>query len=253
MSAFEKILEFIRSNGYHNHRREAHSDIISQQITEDLRATCPAFNSDYESGVISVWKKTKGPDERVTDLIAGPANPDGTPNLKHVRLLVEHKSVVTAHRNRNARSQDIDRERLSAHRANPKTIVAATVIVGTCLRVLNIPDCVSKFHKSTFKTDILPRLSTGDQTLWDEFEMCVSLNKPDDPIKTIEMFRQLPVRRGSDTHLAALDFLLIAPLSIDNVNPPKLDLTLGIDPDREYQRMIEHFCRLYTLRWHETP
>lgn len=253
MSVFDEILNGIRSHGYHNHRLEAHSDIISHRIIADLRADCRAFDNDCQSGAIRIWHKTKGPDDRTTDLLAGIPNGDGKPNLENVRLLVEHKSVITAHRNRNARYQDIDRERLSAHRANPRTIVAATVIVGTCERVLNVPDCVAKFHKATFATDILPRLSSGDASLWQEFSMCVSENKPDDPARTVDMFRQLPVRGSADTHLAALDFLLIAPFAIDNVNPPRLDTQVGIDAEQEYHRMIRHICRLYNLRWHDGP
>ena len=253
MSFFDEILAAIRANGYHNHRQETHSDIVSRRIVADLRATCAAFNADLASGAIRIWEKTKGPDDRTTDLIAGPATASGLPDLSEVRLLVENKSVVTAHRNRNARWQDIDRERRSAHGANPKTIVVATLIVGVCQRVLNVPDCVSKLHKGVFQSDVRPRLSTGDQDLWRDFHMCVSVNRADDPAKTIALFRQLPVRRGSDTHLAALDYLLIAPFDIDNVNPPKLDLSMGIDAEAEYRQMIQHICRLYTLRWHDGP
>ena len=251
MSVFDEILDAIRANGYHNHRHETHSDIISRRIVADLRRTCDAFAADLANGAIRTWEKTKGPDDRTTDLIAGPARADGLPDLSEVRLLVENKSVVTAHRNRNARWQDIDRERRSAHGANPRTIVIATLIVGVCQRVLNVPDCVSKMHKRTFEAEVRPRLSSGDQALWDDFEMCVGTNKADDPAKTIAMFRQLPVRRGADTHLAALDFLLISPFRIDNVNPPALDNTMGIDAKDEYRRMIQHICRLYNLRWHD--
>lgn len=251
MSVFEEILEAIRANGYHNHRKETHSDLISRRIVADLRDACKAFDSDLASGAIRTWEKTKGPDDRTTDLIAGASKPNGTPDLSDVRLLIENKSVVTAHRNRNARWQDIDRERRSAHSANPKTIVVATLIVGVCERVLNVPDCVAKLHKRTFQTHVRPRLSTGDQSLWTEFDTCVSVNTADDPAKTIAMFRELLVRKGSDTHLAALDFMLIAPFAIDNVNPPKLDKTMGIDAEAEYRKMIQHICRLYSLRWHD--
>lgn len=251
MSLFDDILDGIAQNGYHNHRLETHSDIISHRIVADLRAACPSFDSDCQSGAVRIWHKTKGPDDRTTDLLAGVPNEDGSPNLVEVRLLVEHKSVITAHRNRNARYQDIDRERLSAHHANPRTIVAATVIVGTCEKVLNVPDCVAKFYKATFAADIRPRLSTGDEGLWREFNMCVSENKPDDPAKTIELFRRIPVRGAADTHMAALDFLLIAPVAIDNVNPPRLDANMGIDAEADYRRMIQHICRLYNLRWHD--
>lgn len=150
MSVFDEIFAAIRREGYHNHRRETHSDLMSQCIVADLTAHCQEFARDCESGTIKVWHKVRGPDERTTDLLAGIPDLGGAPNLSEVRLLVEHKSVVTAHRNRNARYQDIDRERLSAHRANARTIVVATVIVGTCARVLNVPDCVAKFHNRTF-------------------------------------------------------------------------------------------------------
>ncbi len=251
MSVFEEILEAIRANGYHNHRKDTHSDLISRRIVADLRQTCKAFDSDLASGAIRTWEKTKGPDDRTTDLIAGASKANGKPDLSDVRLLIENKSVVTAHRNRNARWQDIDRERRSAHSANPKTIVIATLIVGVCERFINVPDCVAKHHKARFQNEIRSRLSTGDQSLWEEFESCISVNTPDDPAKTIAMFRELPVRKGSDTHLAALDFMLIAPFAIDNVNPPKLDKTMGIDAEAEYRKMIKHICRLYSLRWHD--
>jgi hypothetical protein len=251
MSVFDEILDAIRANGYHNHRKETHSNIVSRRIVADLRGACAAFANDCETGGIRIWERTHGPDDRTTDLVAGPPNDEGKPDLTKVRLLVENKSVVTAHRNRNARYQDIDRERLSAHRANPKTIVIATLMVGVCERVLNIPDCVSKFHSKTFKSDILPRLSTGDQTLWAEFDACVGKNTPEDPAKTVAMFRALPTRQGSDTHLPALDYLLIAPFAIDNVNPPELVAALGIDAEADYQRMIQHISRTYTMRWHD--
>ncbi|WP_157376643.1 hypothetical protein [Burkholderia ubonensis] len=253
MTVFDEIFYQIRQEGYHNQRRETHSDLISHRIIDDLRSVCRKFSEDYESGIIKVWHKTKGPDNRTTDLLAGVPNPDGTPNLSDVRLLVEHKSVITAHRNRNARFQDIDRERLSAHAANPRTIVVATLLVGTCERVLNVPDCVAKHNKGNFEERIRPRLSTGDDNLWRDFSSCVSENKVADATKTIEMFRQLPVRAGAHTHLAALDYLLIAPVRIDNVNPPCLALDMGIDPIHDYNQMIRHICRLYDLRWHDGP
>lgn len=253
MSVFDEIAGEIRRVGYHNHRRENHSDLMSHRMIADLQAKCPKFAADCVSGVIKVWYKTKGPDDRTTDLLAGVPNSDGAPKMDEVLLLVEHKSVITAHRSRDARYQDIDRERLSAHRANPRTIVAATVLVGTCQRVLNVPDCIAKFSKENFVADILGRLSTGDIRLWKDFAACVSNNKPGDPAKTIETFRQLRVRKGADTHVAGLDYLLIAPVEIDNVNPSQLVANMGIDPVHEYDSMIRHICRLYSLRWHDGP
>ena len=131
--------------------------------------------------------------------------------MRNVRIIVEHKSVVTAHRNRNARSQDIEREMRTSHVHNPRTIVVATLIIGTCQRVLNVPDCVKKdprYGDGQFETLVLPRLSSGDQTLWNDFRNCISSNTQDDPIKTMEYFSRLPVRAMADTHEVGLDFML---------------------------------------------
>ena len=186
-------------------------------------------------------------------MLLGTSNHDGSPDLKQVRVLVEHKSVVTAHRNRSARKQDIDRELRAIHAMNPRTIVVATVIVGVCEKVLNVPDCVKKdrmYRGDRFEQEILPRLSTGDLRLWDEFADCVSKNTADDPLNTIKLFQKLPVRTLSDTHETALDYLLFIPVAIDNVNPPRLTHFGQFEPVRDYERMVKHLCQAYTIRWH---
>lgn len=51
MPLFDDILDGIAQNGYHNHRLEAHSDIISHRIFSDLRAACqrPRFERRREA------------------------------------------------------------------------------------------------------------------------------------------------------------------------------------------------------------
>jgi len=248
---FDPILRNIVATGYHSHRNATHSDVLTAQILTDLNSRCPAFSEDFGAGRFRVWQNVTGPDGRNTDLLVGAANPDGTPDLRNVRIIIEHKSVVTAHRNRNARCQDIEREMRASHFCNPRTIVVGTLIIGTCPEVLNVPDCVKK-HADLyrFETQILPRLSTGDQTLWQEFRTCVSHNTADDPRKTMAYFQRLPVRAMADSHEMGLDYMLYIPMAIDNVNPPRLSTLNGVDPCESYEEMISHICRVYQLRWY---
>jgi len=45
---------------------------------------------------------------------------------------------------------------------------------------------------------------------------------------------------------------LIAPLHVDNVNPPRLcrDNPFAINIDAEYDKMLTTICRAYEARWH---
>ena len=101
----------------------------------------------------------------------------------------------------------------------------------------------------------MPRLSSGDQSLWDDFELAVSINRPGDAVKTVSRFRQLPTRLPGHTHVVGYDYVLLVPAFIDNVNEPYIPkpddaLSLGIDVAREYQNMLEVLCKAYTARWH---
>jgi hypothetical protein len=116
-----------------------------------------------------------------------------------------------------------------------------------------VPDRVKPFLDQTeFEERVLTRLSAGDLTLWDEFPRAISHNRAGDPATTIEKFRQLPTRPPARTDQIAYDYVLLVPVNIDNVNPPRIAKAndVGIDPDAEYQAMLEKICRAYKARWH---
>jgi hypothetical protein len=50
----------------------------------------------------------------------------------------------------------------------------------------------------------------------------------------------------------AYDYVLLVPVFIDNVCPPRVarDNALGIDVDAEYRSMLDRICKAYTARWH---
>ncbi len=131
----------------------------------------------------------------------------------------------------------------------------ATVLIGLSDRVLNIPDQVHKLYRDRedeFAATVLPRLSSGDLSLFDEFPWAISRNSATDPARTLDLFRTLPTRGSAQTHLVAYDSVLLVPVHIDNVHPPVLPRPnpLGVDVDADYREFIARTCRAYTARWH---
>lgn len=250
---FDSMIDAIKRVGYHNHRTEEHSDLVSLQIWQDLLAQCPALRDDVKAGAVEKWLNVKAPGgrHRRIDLFVGQPGEDGYADLRRVRIGVENKSVITAHRNRTNRYDDISEVMNSVLAVRPEAVLAAVVVVGFAERVLNVPDKV-KTLAHDFDREVAPRLGTGDVTLWEEYAKAISKNKPDDPHKTIAKFQTLPTRTHARTHEVGLDCLLIVPVYVDNVNPPRLldKSESGIDVEADYRRMVEHLCRAYTARWH---
>lgn len=254
---FDDAIAAIRKAGYHNHRVETHSDLISDGIVEDLRTSCNAFKSDLEAGVVRIWRNVASPGdrERKVDLFIGEPDANGNPDVAKVRIAVENKSVITAHRNRTNRFDDLKKVLGAVQSARPEAILIATVLIGVAVQVLNIPDQVHKFFRDRedeFDLKVLPRLSSGDESLFKEFSWAISPNTAQDPAKTVALFRELATRGPAQTHLAAYDSVLLVPVFIDNVHVPEIPRPnlLGIDVDADYHDFIGKTCRAYTARYH---
>jgi hypothetical protein len=254
---FDAAIAAIAAARYHNHRLEAHSDIVSDGIVSDLRRECAALRADLENGVVKVWKNVASPGdrERRVDLFVGEPDENGEPDLSRVRIAIENKSVITAHRNSTNRFDDLKKVVSAVQGARPEALVIATVLIGLAVRVLNIPDQVHKFFRDRddeFTRDVLPRLSSGDETLFTEFSWAVSRNRAGDAAKTLELFRSLPTRGPAQTHLVAYDSVLLVPVHIDNVHPPVLPRpnALDVDVDADYRGFLVRTCAAYTARWH---
>jgi hypothetical protein len=253
---FDEVVVDIRTRGFHNHRTEDHSATVSRGILRELRAMCKPFERDFEDGRIREWLDFPSPGGRARKLdlvVAEPGGEMGGPDLSRLRLCIENKSVVTAHRNRTNRYDDLSDVVRALHEKRPGAILIATVLVGVAETVLNVPDRLKPFMgPEDFAARVLPRLSSGDETLWGEFPRAVSRNRPADAQRTVKKFRQLPTRPPARTDLAAYDYVLLVPVFIDNVHPPRVarDNTLGIDVDTEYRVMLDRICKAYTARWH---
>ncbi len=93
-------------------------------------------------------------------------------------------------------------------------MLVATVMIGVAPRVLNIADNVTKKYKkqrARFNSEIVSKLSSGDQKLWEEFDYAISENKRADARTAIEKFRSLPTRPLGQTHVLGYDSVLIVP------------------------------------------
>ena len=257
---FDQVIEQIKRRGFHNQRLEDHSDIVSEGILTDLKRACAPFGADFSSGKIADWKnvKTPGARNRKIDLLVGEPAADGGPDLDKIRFCVENKSVVTAHRNLYARFDDLNEALQVLHQVRSEAVLIATVIVGVADRVLNVPDKVKPLYKNKpadFQKKILPRLSSGDQKLWKDFDWAISFNRPGDSANTVNRFRQLRTRPPGHTHVVGYEYIILVPASIDNVNEPYIPgpgdpRNLGIDVEKQYQTMLETICKAYTARWH---
>lgn len=260
MTPFDVVIEQIKLRGFHNQRLEDHSDIVSEGILNDLRQRCAPFGADFTSGEITSWLNVRAPGarNRKIDLLVGQPDAEGKPDLENLRFCVENKSVITAHRNLYARFDDLNEALQVLHKAKAEAVLVATVIVGIAGRVLNVPDGVKPRYRkrpAEFVGQVLPRLSSGDQSLWNDFDWAVSVNKKDDPAKTVSKFRQLPTRPPGHTHIVGYDYILLIPAFIDNVNPPYIPeasdpQSLGIDVPAEYNAMLDAICKAYAARWH---
>jgi len=252
---FDDAVIKIRVRGFHNHRVEDHSGTVSRGILRDVSAMCEPFHQDFDRDCIRQWQDFPSPGGRARKLdlvVAEPGGEAGGPDLGRLRLCVENKSVVTAHRNRTNRYDDLSDVVGVLHQKKPDAVLIATVLVGIAERVLNVSDRVKPFVPPEDFARVLPRLSSGDETLWDEFPHAVSWNRPRDPERTVKKFRELPTRPPGRTDIMAYDYVLLVPVFIDNVHPPRVarDNTLGIDVDAEYRTMLDRICKAYTARWH---
>ncbi|HAC16861.1 MAG TPA: hypothetical protein DCE78_13085 [Bacteroidetes bacterium] len=250
---FDAIIDEMIVQGYHNQRKEIHSDRVGLGIQNDLLKQCREYREDTENGVIKSWINTHTPGARgrKIDLFVGAPTPAGQPDIHTVRLVIENKSVITAHRNVYARYDDLKGTMEAIHSERPETIRIATILVGTATRFLNVADRIKTIFPRQW-AQIQPRLLSGDETLWDDFPSAISKNKENEPATTIRKLRDLGVREAGQTHSLGYDFILIVPVFIDNVNQPRIarQNPFGIDVDADYNLMLSRICTAYHVRWH---
>lgn len=252
---FDALIEHINREGYHNHRKVKHSDIVSRGIFDDLLRTCSYIKQDFDAGVIKQWLNVESPEgrERNIDLFVGEVDSEHSgPTPSKIRICCENKSVITAHRNATNRFDDLEAVAQTINGARAEAIVVATVLVGISEKYLNVADRIKPFQTASKFKKLLKRFSTGDEALFAEFPPAVSVNSANDFERTLKTFRKLQVRQPGRTHEEGCDALLIIPVRVDNVHKAEVarNNPFGIDVDVEYNRMLQTVCAGYRARWH---
>ena len=252
----DRVIERITLDRYHDHRSARHSDIVCDHFILDLLQKCPALAKDIDEAKVKYGFNIEVPGltHKVDLMIYEVKEDQSEPSLDRARLCMENKSVITAHgKNRKNRHSDLSDFSKLLQARKPEAIVLGHVLVGTGIQYINIPDSVKRecsILGIDFEKQILPRLSSGDSKLWEEFG--AKSNTSDAAAKTIELMRSLPVKEKGFTHEQGFDVLLIEPVFIDNIHPPRVERKnpFGIDVDQDYRDMLARTCRVYTSRWH---
>jgi hypothetical protein len=282
-TAFSDLIDFIRNERIHHPRTGVHSDILSKGLLNDLCRVSDVFLNHAEEGEICYKLNMKIEDasrHHVVDLVIGrPRNKgqlqakseqlagDGplcqcVGELVETRIIIENKSLVTAHRNVFNRTRiltDIsDFVRNSKHK---DAILIGTFLVGTAERFLNYEtfvrarDVLNRLcKKSSYDFDSLEKnIGTGSRELRDFVtnpnlpERMVSVNRTDDPKRTLQsIVGDIPVKTDTKT---GYDALIIQFCHIDNVDPPRLDFPDFFDDPSyshfRYDNAMKHIGRIY--------
>jgi hypothetical protein len=252
----DRVIERITLDRYHDHRSARHSDIVCDHFILDLLQKCPALAKDIDEAKVKYGFNIEVPGltHKVDLMIYEVKEDQSEPSLDRARLCMENKSVITAHgKNRKNRHSDLSDFSKLLQARKPEAIVLGHALVGTGIQYINIPDSVKRecsILGIDFEKQVLPRLSSGDSKLWEEFG--AKSNTSDAAAKTIELMRSLPVKEKGFTHEQGFDVLLIEPVFIDNIHPPRVERKnpFGIDVDQDYRDMLARTCRVYTSRWH---
>lgn len=163
-------MEYLNEIGFHHPRTaKEHSTELSRHMVNDLYQSCPSVRSDADEGTIAFDLDVKikvGDRSHVTDLVIGEPVTHGLPSHglaqselhpSKYRIAIEHKSVITAHRNRLNRLRDLNEfaEYMYAYRAD--VVVGGTLLIGTSTKFVSVEsiDRIIRAWKALEKMPIL--------------------------------------------------------------------------------------------------
>jgi hypothetical protein len=211
-----------------NPRSQANSDALSDFVVADLREVCPILRTALDAGELRGLKnanvQTKVA-ERSVDLLLH----EGEASRKiSVRLSVEHKTIMTAHRKaRKNRYGDIIAYSNHMHNHRQDCIAGAIVVVNASPTYENPDAFVKGLERPKFK-----------------MEKVVA--------DTVRIFARIPLRNEPDEPNDQPEALAVIVVDYDGVNPAKL-VTGPLAPHRGdavyYRAFVERICRLYERRF----
>lgn len=212
------------------------------------------FKADVDTGRVCYkvnYRLDLGGRQHVLDLVLGTREDTSQQNIavpkqgferiqeseiKNIRLIMENKSLVTAHRNVYNRTRILADLAEAVRDSPPKdTLLVGTFIVGTADKFLNYEtfvrarDVLSHLcSESKFNLEELEELiGTGHEKIR-EFvddpvlpEKMISRNKPDEPQKTLDIIVQdVPIKQLSGS---GYDGFAIQFCHLNNIDPPRLE------------------------------
>ncbi len=244
---FDTWIEEISKKPFYSGRGGVHCKALALALEKELLERSPALRTDRNSGLVRSWtRRTLAATRGRHDLLCGPADVAGEPAPGGLRICIDVKTVVTAHRNGPTRAQELRDAAKRIAGDSPESLHVAVVLVGTEARYLNVADQVAALYRKMgkerfFDESIVPRLSTGDESLWTDCAWGISPNKPNDAATTAALF----------LGLTEFDALFVAPVHIDNVTPPKVDRAHPAFGrfDEQYEVAMASVVGEYMKRW----
>ena len=182
-TAFDDVIDEIKKRGFHNHRLEDHSIVMSRGIC----ATCaPCANRSHmisQRTASAAGSTPHRPLDGRASWTSSSLSPPGISQTSHAYAYVSRISPLLLHTVTAPTATTTSSDLVGAlHRKKPDAVLVATVLVGLAENVLNVPDRVKPFLlPNEFKTRVLPRLSSGDAALWGEFPQAMQPQPPGRP------------------------------------------------------------------------
>lgn len=228
MSTPEEYIRWINEHLGFNPRSQANSDALSDFVIADLKARCPNFRQALKSGALVPRKnpnvKTQVA-ERSIDLVF---HEKGDLPALTVRVSVEHKTIMTAHRKaRKNRYGDLIAYCNHMHNHRSDCIAAGIVVINTSPEYEN-PDGFAKGLKR-------PRFN---------MEKVVA--------DTVRIFDAIPLRNDADDPNDQPEALSVIVVSYDGLHSANL-ITEPPAPSPKgavhYDNFIKRICRLFEKRF----
>ena len=253
--------------GYYHPRTAEQSGAFSGIIVRELVNMNGTLATHLRDGTVAYdfdVNVSDGVSEHTTDLVIG--SPSSKPlgirigvpirariNTSDYRVLIDHKSVVTAHRNRLNRLRDFKELASHANAYNRKAIVGGTLLLGTSRRYLSVETVgrVLSARGQRDRTDYWrKRMLKNDKELVAEFESTDAMteNSEVDPGNTFNVFmKELPMRRSDQEK--GFDAFAVIPVLIDNIGPCRLDEASFPHNEKSYTKFMDDIVRCYDARF----
>lgn len=277
MTSFDKLMNYLNEEkGFHHPRAaQSHSDQLSKFIIEDLLMNCHEIREDARNREISFDLNVNVAadiSDHIIDLVIGDLNRNirakglfrtnnfeivqSSPLENRYRILIEHKSVITAHRNKKNRLRDLKEFASHSYNYRSSVIICGTIMVGTAVEYFSVEN-LGRYLKALGRInedeEIKARLCKNDKTLYQEYKdtTVITTNRIDDPDKTFNLFlNEIPIRNSIEER--GFDAFYSPFIHIDNLRECRVDnafMAKYRENINNYNHFISQICNNYNVRF----